>query len=165
METLLNILGNIGFDWKVALANLANFLIIFWLLNKFIFSKVREVLKKRKERIEESILDAEKAKTALLMADNEKEDILKQARMEAGLVAEQAFKKAKQTVELSVKNAQKEADKTVKDAEKLIEKKKIDAEKELQKKTVDMVVTGLQKVLESEMTPAIQEKVIKRITA
>jgi F0F1-type ATP synthase membrane subunit b/b' len=43
---ILGILGKIGFDWQVALANLVNFLIIFWILKKFAFKPVREILQK-----------------------------------------------------------------------------------------------------------------------
>ncbi len=165
MQTLLDILGNIGFDWKVALANLANFLIIFWLLNKFIFGRVRDILKKRKEDIRSSIEESQKAKTAILMAEEEKKGILAEAKMEAGVIAENAYKKAKQTVEMAIKDAEKEARAVVKDAEKIIEKKKLESEKELKKKTSDLVIAGLEKVLSSEISAVQHEKIIKKITS
>ena len=50
------------------------------------------------------------------------------------------------------------------EAEKNIERKKNDQEKELQEKTVSMVVSGVEKILKEEMTPELQERMIKSIS-
>jgi len=165
METLLNILGNIGFNWKVALANLVNFLIIFWLLNKFIFSIIRKNLSERKAKIEQGVEDAQKAETALMMAEEEKKGILKEAQIEAGAIAEDAFKKAKRTVEDSKKDAEKEAQVILKEADKTIEKKKAELEKELHRKTADMVVDGVRKIMVDEMDASLQSKIVTSLTS
>jgi len=164
MQTLLNILGNIGFDWKVALANLVNFLVIFWLLNKFIFSKIRVALDNRKKTIEQGVLDAEEAGAQLVMAEEKKKGILSDARMEANMVFDEAHKKAKRTIKDSVLDAEKEAKKVMTDAENKIEMRRKETEKEIQKQTTQMVVESVKKVLESEVDSAMQERITKQIT-
>jgi F-type H+-transporting ATPase subunit b len=164
MQAVIDILANIGFDWRVALANLFNFIVIFILLDKFVFGVVRKSLKKRKETIEKGVEDAQKADSALVMAEEEKKGILKEAQFQANSITADAYKKAKETVGLSVKEASERAEMVIVEAEKNIERKKNDQEKELQEKTVSMVVSGVEKILKEEMTPELQERMIKSIS-
>ena len=165
MQTVIDILTNIGFDWRVALANLFNFIIIFILLDKFVFGIVKRSLKQRKEKIEKGVEDAQKAETSLVMAEEEKQNIVKEAQVQANAIAADAYNKAKQTVNKSVKDAQAKADNIIKDAQKDIDRKKQEQEKELEKKAVHLVVSGMEKALKNEMTSELQEKIVKNITA
>ena len=63
---MLEILGNIGFDWPVALANLVNFLIIFFLLHKFVFKPLGKTVEKRKRDIADGLAAADKNQQLLL---------------------------------------------------------------------------------------------------
>ena len=164
MQAVIDILTNIGFDWRVALANLFNFIIIFILLDKFVFGVVRKSLKKRKETIEKGVEDAEKANSALVMAEEEKDGIVKEAYIQANSITADAYKKAKETVSRSVKEASDKAEIVMNEADLTIARKTKEQEKELQGKTVDMVISGMEKVLRDEMTPDIQERMVKNIT-
>ncbi|MBU4369492.1 ATP synthase F0 subunit B, partial [Patescibacteria group bacterium] len=57
---LQRILGNLGFDWRMALANLVNFLIIFFVLKKYAFKPIKEKLEEREKKIKTGLEDAEK---------------------------------------------------------------------------------------------------------
>lgn len=164
MQAVIDILSNIGFDWRVALANLFNFIIIFLLLDRFVFGIVRRSLKNRKETIEKGVQDAHKAETALVMAKEEKKGILKDAQVQANAITAEAFNKAKETVSQSVKDAEAEAAQVLIDAEKKIELKKKEAQKQIEKEAIDMVISGMEKILRDEMTPELQEKMVKRIS-
>ena len=165
MQVLLDILGNIGFDWRVALANLFNFIIIFLLLDKFIFTKVKKSLDERKKAIAEGVEKAQKADTALVMAEEEKKGILKEAQIEANAITADAHNRAKQTVSQSVKDAEREAKGVLDDAQKSILQKELDSQKRIEKASTEMVISGMEKVLKEDMTPELQEKMVKRITA
>ena len=80
------ILGKIGFDWHVALANLVNFLIIFFVLKKFAFTPIQKMLRERREKIEKGISDAQKAEKNLSRANIEKEEIIKEAQDNANRI-------------------------------------------------------------------------------
>ncbi|MBP6925575.1 MAG: ATP synthase F0 subunit B, partial [Candidatus Pacebacteria bacterium] len=83
MEGILLILGKIGFDWQVAFANLVNFLIIFFILKHLAFKPLQKVIEKRRAEIQTGLDNAERAKTSLLNAEQEKEVIVMAARQEA----------------------------------------------------------------------------------
>lgn len=80
MSQILTILGSVGFDWHVALANFVNFLIILALLNVLFFKKLKEVITKREHVIEKGLRDAQEAANKLHEADKEKEALLREAR-------------------------------------------------------------------------------------
>jgi F-type H+-transporting ATPase subunit b len=82
MSEILNILGSVGFNWHVALANFFNFLIILFLLNKFFFKKIGKTIDTRHTIIERGLNQARDAEKALANAEEEKKNILKDARQE-----------------------------------------------------------------------------------
>lgn len=86
MSEILNILGSVGFNWHVALANFFNFLIILFLLNKFFFKKIGATIETRHNIIERGLNQARDAEKALALAEEEKGVILKAARKERDLI-------------------------------------------------------------------------------
>jgi F-type H+-transporting ATPase subunit b len=82
MQEILNILGSVGFNWHVALANFFNFLIILFLLNKFFFKKIGKTIETRHDIIERGLNQARDAEKALASAEEEKQELLKVARKE-----------------------------------------------------------------------------------
>jgi F-type H+-transporting ATPase subunit b len=82
MNEILNILGSVGFNWHVALANFFNFLIILFLLNKFFFKKIGATIDTRHGIIERGLNQAKDAEKALSSAEEQKNELLKAARKE-----------------------------------------------------------------------------------
>jgi len=146
-----DVLGNLGFDWKVALANLVNFLIIYYLLRNVVFKKLGHAIKERQEKIQKGLDDAKRAESALVMAESEKEGILKDAHKESKLIAEEADKKAKKMISDSKKEGAEEAEKIKEGALKDIEKVRLATEKKLQNDFVNMVLDGVEKVSMNEV--------------
>jgi len=80
------ILSKIGFDYRVALANLINFLIVLWILQKFAFPKIQEVLSERQAKIRKGLRDAEEAKQAKIDAEKSAESTRDSAHTEARVI-------------------------------------------------------------------------------
>jgi len=98
MSEILNILGSVGFNWHVALANFVNFLIILFLLNIFFFKKLGKTITTRHELIERGLNQARDAEHALLRAEEEKASILKNANKERHDLLLDGEKKAQEIV-------------------------------------------------------------------
>lgn len=94
MDQILTILGSVGFNWHVALANFINFLIILFLLNKFFFGKLGKVITNRKEVIEKGISQASDAEKALALAEEKKLEIVKDAKKEGHAIVHEAQSQA-----------------------------------------------------------------------
>ncbi len=147
----MEILGKVGFDWQVALANLVNFLIVFFLIKKFLFKPIKKTIKERQDTINKGLEDAKRAESMLINANTEKEEILKDAQKESKKITEDADKKAKLIISESKKEGSLEADKIKEGALKDLEKIKENTEKKIQKDFVNLVLDGVEKVSKDQM--------------
>lgn len=106
MEQILTILGSVGFNWHVALANFFNFLIILFLLNKFFFKKIGKTISDRHRVIEEGLNKASEGERILHTAHEEKEKIIKEAHVKESRILEESELKAKEKAKSIEEGAQ-----------------------------------------------------------
>lgn len=161
----MEVLGKLGFDWKVALANLVNFLLIYYLLRNVVFKKLGNAIKERREKIKEGLDDAEKAKTALIMASHEKEKILADGHMEVKELLVEAEATKSSIIDLAKVEAEAEARKIKEDSMREIESLAERQAKEVKEKSVDLIISGMEKVLKSEIDAKKAEKIVKDLIA
>lgn len=161
---LLDSLSNIGFDWRIALANLVNFLIIFWLLKKFVFSSLKDVLAKRKQRIEEGIENAQKAERDRVMAKEAYEERMKEAQVEANTIVSEARGKEREIVEEARGKAEKEADVIIAKGKEKVEEEKSRLRSEVEKETARMIVDATEKLLRGNIDEKKNEDLIRSLT-
>lgn len=79
----MEILNQFGFDIKLFVAQIVNFLVIAYLFKRFLYKPLLATLKKRQELIVKGLKDAEKASQALENAENQKNEILNRASKES----------------------------------------------------------------------------------
>jgi F-type H+-transporting ATPase subunit b len=85
MDFILSVLQSIGFNSHVALANFVNFLIVLFILNKFIFKKVIKTIDERDEIIKKGLTDASTAEANLKSANTLSAEIIAEAKNKAEL--------------------------------------------------------------------------------
>lgn len=98
MDFILSVLHSIGFNSHVALANFVNFLIVLFILNKFVFKKVIKTIDERDSIIKKGLTDASLAKSNLKSANKASEEIISEAK-----------RKAEQDVKIKIDHANAEA--------------------------------------------------------
>ncbi len=154
MSEILNILGSLGFNWHVALANFINFLIILYLLNRFFFGKIGRVIDERKVVIEQGLQDSQEARRALLRAEDEKKDILGNARREGKGIVDKAEQDAAELAESIRHDAEKDRAEKM---EALLHKEatlKESVEKAFGEHTPELIAKLYAKTLSRDMTEA-----------
>ena len=156
------VLTNIGFDWQVALASFVSFLLIFWILKKWVFKPVSDILDKRKELIEKGVENAEASSAALENAKSEAQEIIKEAHTEAHGLMIQAKSQSDETINSAKTKAEKEAEVIMSQAREQIEQEKAQAEQDVSDKMVEMVSLGVSRVLKDDLTEAQHEKLVKQ---
>jgi F-type H+-transporting ATPase subunit b len=133
MEILVDIASKIGFDWKLSITHLINFLIIFFLLVKFALPGIKKVIADRTRKIEEGLKMRYEADKIVESAKVDAKEISKLANQKAGEVISKADENAKSIVTegsekaaeiVRLANAQKEDSKNsgLKEAENLLTK-------------------------------------------
>lgn len=151
METIIEILGKIGFDWRMALANLVNFLIIFWLLKRYAFAPIKKVLAERQQKITQGLEDAQKAQSELMMAQQTSDEERAKARQEAQQIVAHAHEQSKAMITKAEADTQAKVERLVSDARTVIAKEKQAMEAEIQSKTVSIAVAVAEKILREKL--------------
>jgi F-type H+-transporting ATPase subunit b len=145
---IASILSTIGFDWRVALANFANFLLIFYLLKRFAFGPISRILDERKRSIEQGLEDARRAATERQMAEQEFARVVADAKDEAnGIIASARGQEESILAKASEKHILNEA--AVK-----IAAQRTAMEGEVSEKTAGLVVEGVEKIVKEKLSSA-----------
>src|SRR3989344_4208301 len=90
----MEFLQTLGFDPIMLGAQILNFLIILYLLKRFLYKPVLDIVKKRENKITQGLKDAEDAQKALDKALEEEKKILSKASENAKKIIENAKEEA-----------------------------------------------------------------------
>lgn len=163
MDFILENLGKIGFEWKMALFNLINFLILFAILKKYFFKPVMKTVRDREDQIRDSVDNIQKAKTELQMAERKAQDIIDQAKVDANKVIEKSHTDAKIAGEHMKEKAKKEIEILIAQAKRNIDIDKKEMKESLRKDTVELVVLAVGKLMDNTMNEKNDNKMIQEI--
>lgn len=143
-----------GLNPQLLLAQIVNFLILLYLLKRFLYKPVLTLLKERQKRIEKGLLDAKAAEEALDRARKEGQMIVKHASEEAAKMLQEA-KKDGETLRESIEEQMRlYKERMVKEAREQIVQERQTLERELMKRVTliaaDIVERTLRAVVGSE---------------
>ncbi len=100
----------LGINGPFLVAQIVNFLIVLWLLNRFLYKPILNMLDQRRERIRESLSAAETARAEAATQTRNNEEVLAQARREAQELRRQAQESAQREREEILARAQRDAE-------------------------------------------------------
>ena len=114
-----DLITNLGIDWRLLLAQIVNFALLFWLLQRFAFVPLGKFLSERSKKIEKGLKDAEfaagereklKMLRIKMLAEGQKEvkTMMSEARLRSDKEIESMWEKAKQRKEQLVGEARQE---------------------------------------------------------
>lgn len=113
-------LTKLGIDWRVFIAQLINFLILFLILRTFAWKPISAALEARRAKIAKGINNAKDAEDRLQSIEKEKNDVLSEARKEAHKIIDDAKQKASVLKEEKLRMAKTEIDKQVTEAKEML---------------------------------------------
>lgn len=126
------------------------FLLLLFLLTKFAWKPVLQMIKEREDSIDNALASAEKAKLEMARLTNENEELLKQARIERDGILKEA-KDLKDQILIDAKTqAQVEGGKMISQAKKEIEDQKKKAIAEVKNQVSVLSLDIARKVLQKE---------------
>jgi len=157
------IFSKIGFNWQLALANLANFFIIFYLLKRFAFGPIGCAIKNRQSKIEQGLENAQKAKSELVMAEQNYELKLTEARKEAQGIVAKAHTQVKFMFEKAEVDTKYKVDRIMKDAETRIAKEQHQAEVTLRARAAEVALDLSSKIIKEKIDPSKEKDLIVEI--
>jgi F-type H+-transporting ATPase subunit b len=144
------------------LVSLVQFVIMYWLLRRFLWGPVTSALESRAQKIREGLDLAEQAKQDRERLKQDVEQLLAQARREAGELAERTTKAAEVAAAQIQAQARAEAD-------RIREKGRTDAQQlhdqalaQLRGEVASMVVLAASRILRQEISPDQHRALIER---
>ena len=154
-------MGQLGIDWRLLLSQAVNFFLLLFILRLFVYKPLVNVLKERRQKIEEGLAKAEEAEERLHEVDEIGRQKIKAAEGEAVTIFQKAEVKAKDLeAGLMLQVKEKEAAE-IKGAEARIKLRKAEADQALDAQAAKLIRSALVRVV--EISPeAIDEAMITR---
>ena len=128
------------------------FAILVFLLAKFAWKPILNMVEERTKNIEDALNSAENAKKEMAGLKAENEQIMKEARAERDKIVKEAREMKDKIIEESKETAKAEADKILVQARKLIENEKRAAINELKDQVATLSVEIAEKILMRELS-------------
>lgn len=141
------ILHSLGIDWKLILAQVVNFAILFFILRKFVYKPILGILRKRREDIEKGIEFNKSAEERLKSADSEKAGTIKAAKEKALGIVTEAESTANLRREEILKEAGIKRDSVIGEARTIIDEHKNKMLEGVYTSAEGLIKSGLEKVL------------------
>ncbi len=138
-----------------------NVFILFAVMSYFLFNPVRDMLKKRKERIENDIETAKQNKEDALALKSEYEVKLKEADKEVENILSEARKKALKKEETMIAEAKEEAARIIARAQNEIELEQKRAMDDMKKEMIQVASMMACKVVAQSIDVQIQDTLIE----
>jgi F-type H+-transporting ATPase subunit b len=158
METL----GRFGLDPILLAAQVVNFLVIAWVLNRFLIRPLMATMKVRREKIAQGLADGEKARAALADAAREKEKILQEASAQAYRMLEGARGEAERLRAAALEKAGKDAERLIEEARGLLALERQEMEKAVQGLSLQLSGRILESVVEGLFSEKEKAQIISR---
>ncbi len=146
-------------DIKQLLFQVFNFSLLVFLLNKYLYNPILNLLKQREKKINEGLQAAEKNLQEEQELEKKKKRELTQARKKALAIIEAAKKEAKEKKAQILKEAKLEAQKEAQDIIRKAEEQLARQEKEFDKKLGQLVVATTEKLLQQHLSSAEIKKI------
>ncbi len=132
---------------------------------KYIWPPVTKILEKRRKEIADGLAAAEQGIKDLELAQHKSKEIILEAKTQAAHIIEQANTRANRIIEESKGRAREEGERLIKMANEEIDQNYISARSELMKSVSKIAIAGAEKILQSEVDKASNDRLIKELVS
>lgn len=154
-------LGRFGIDLPLLAGQIVNFLVIGWILYRFLLRPLQANMKARSEKIAQGLKDAETSRLALEEAGREKERLLAETYAQSSQILERARDEAERLRAAALDRARADAERVVREARGQLALERQEMERQVQELSLEL--SG--KILESVVAGLFSEEEKGRIVA
>jgi F-type H+-transporting ATPase subunit b len=160
-----DIINTFHIDWRLMIAQIFNFAVVFFLLYKIAAKPLRKLIADRTAEITGGLENAEQAKKSLALAEENKKAIELEARKKANEIATHADEEAKMYMKEVEQKAEEHKQMIVDNGRVIVEKERDAMVQTLNKETAEAVVMSVEKILMNSINAKKGETIIKEILA
>lgn len=158
----MEVLQNFGFNPTLLGAQIVNFLIILFLLRKFLYKPVLDLLKTREDTISEGLKKAQENQKLLEKTQKEEQIILKNAQIQAKKMLDDAKNQALAIIKDSQDSAKNQAERIIEEARFQISQEARNAEERIMGNIGKFSVEMLEKALSGFVNDDAQDDIVKK---
>lgn len=152
----------LGLNLKAFIFQLITFVLVFLILRRYVFPKLVETMEKRREVLEQSLVDARKTQEALSKAEQDVAKLLSDARTQADQALADAQAQGKELVKKAESAAEERAARLLDEAKSQIENARGKLREELKTELTDLVVITTEKVLRAKLDDKQDARLIEQ---
>lgn len=141
-----------GVDWPHFIAQCVSFAIVLFLLHRFAYQPILQILEERRQRIKEGLDNAERIKQELAKTEAARQEALSQANQQANRLIEEARVAAAKVLEQETQKAIATANQIVAKAREASEAELVHMKAELRKEIGRLVVETTARVTGKVLT-------------
>lgn len=156
------LIEKLGIEWQSLLFQVINFLILLYVLHRFVYKPLIVVLEKRRKQVDESVKKAEAIDRELEEAQSKHQDILNEARVEAQGIRETASKDADGIRTKKIEETRQEIQGLLDKARAQINEEKNQALSEVRKEAAGLIILASEKVLRARLDTEHDKELVDR---
>jgi F-type H+-transporting ATPase subunit b len=155
----------LGISGLALLAQIVNFVIILFILNRLLVGPITRIIVERRARIEQGLKDAEQARQDREAADNERAAALAQARREASDILARAQKLADESRQQDMAATREDLERMRERATSEIQAERDRALADLRSEVADLALAAAGKVVGETMTDQRHRRLVEEFLA
>lgn len=156
-------LGALGVSGKAFLIQLITFILVFFLLKKFAFKPIGNMLEERRKTIDDGVRLGQKLERQRDKMEQESLRITREARLEADRIIANGQKEAREVIREAEKVAKRKTDIMLADAEARIEEDVHAAKLKLEKDIVGLVSEATEAIVGEKVDPKKDVEIIEKV--
>ncbi len=161
----MELLDKLGINWKLLVAQIVNFIILFAILSKFVFDPMSKFLRERSAKIAKSLEEAKAIDERMQKTDRERAAIVAEARQESERIITEAKKIAEGLHTDAVAKGKTTVEGMIAGAKIEIASERSSALRAAKSEIADLVIAVSEKVLQEEISPKWEKKKINELVA
>lgn len=158
----MELLDQLGINLKVLVVQIVAFILLFWILKKFLFGRIVGHLQSRSDEIKNTFAKIEADKTEIERLTKEYQDKLANIEKEAYAKFQEAAKKGVELKNEILQQAQQQAQKELEKARAEIEREKDKAKLELRQEVVKLSLIIAEKLVDATMDEKTNSKLVEK---
>ena len=159
----MEILEDFGVEPILLLAQVVNFVILLYILKRFLYKPILKVLEERKKRIETSVKQSEEMQKRFDEITKKQTEILDKAKAESEQIIEGAKNEAKILADQIQLNATNAGNERIKRTQQTLEIEKQKMINEAKREIVDVVTSITEKVVQKNLTKGDKERLVRQV--
>lgn len=141
----------LGLNWKLLVEQSIAFLILVWILGKFVYPVMIKAIDTRREQIEAGMKEAQASQEALENAEQKVADLIAEARKEADDLLSRSHQEAGVLVADAENKAKERAEQIVTDARAQLETDVAKARRALKAETIQLVAAATEHIVHEKI--------------